>query len=462
MRILVCLAVGLTAFAQPWPPVPAEAHPERFGHGIQRTMALLATSTPEHRNPVRILFYGQSITKQEWSQAVAQDLRTRFPYADLSIENRAIGGYSTEFLIRTLPHDVYGFCPDLIIFHDFGGQDNYTKIIEGIRQNTTAEILMQSYYPTWFPAEGDPVDEARVKREAANDAYSFEFMPKLCEKHGCEVVDVRRPWSEYLKTNKLRASAVLRDGVHLNGQGNYLLAEITKRHLRYDPSLPRKENPVRTVRVSESDWKEGVLRVEFEGNRVEIVAAKGGAYHAAAADVRIDGKVPSSLQELYFITRPTDTFAVDWPSVNRVSNTKPLLAEDWTLRVLETNEDDSKWKFEVTGSRTGADGVGVSTERFESKSGRVVIEPGDYGVNRAFRLRKQLTPVGFEVTWRVVPMFTDRYVSPRVADPAREYVTVAASGLSNGRHVLELRAAGKTLPPLREIRIYRPAAAGAN
>ena len=33
--------------------------------------------------------YGQSITKQEWSQQVAQDLRTRFPYADLTIENRA-------------------------------------------------------------------------------------------------------------------------------------------------------------------------------------------------------------------------------------------------------------------------------------------------------------------------------------------------------------------------------------
>ena len=162
------------------------------------------------------------------------------------------------------------------------------------------------------------------------------------------------------------------------------------------------------------------------------------------------------MPELYFTTRPTDTFAVDWPSVNRVSHTRPLLIEDWTLRVLETNED-------VIGSKTGPDGVGVSTERFESKSGRVLIEPGDYGVNRAFRLRKQLTPVGFEVTWSVVPLFADRCVAPRVNDPAREYLTVAASGLTNGKHVLELKAAGKTVPPLREIRIYRPAAAeGAN
>ena len=34
-----------------------------------------STSTPVHRNPVRILFYGRSITKQEWSQQGAQDIR---------------------------------------------------------------------------------------------------------------------------------------------------------------------------------------------------------------------------------------------------------------------------------------------------------------------------------------------------------------------------------------------------
>ena len=156
-----------------------------------------------------------------------------------------------------MPHDVYDFYPDLIIFHDFGGQENYTKIIEEIRQNTTAEILMQSYFPTWFPVDGDPADEAGQNAK----------LP-------CEVVDVRRPWYEYLKTNKLRAAALLRDGAHLNDQGNYLLAGITKRHLRYDPSLPQPDNPVRSVRVSDADWKDGVLRLEFTGNRVEISVPK--------------------------------------------------------------------------------------------------------------------------------------------------------------------------------------------
>ena len=40
--------------------------PDDLGRNIQRTMTLLAASTPEKRNTVKILFYGQSITEQDW------------------------------------------------------------------------------------------------------------------------------------------------------------------------------------------------------------------------------------------------------------------------------------------------------------------------------------------------------------------------------------------------------------
>ena len=49
-----------------------------YGRKIQRTMRLLAESTPEKRNTVRVLFYGQSITEQGWWKIVADDLRARF------------------------------------------------------------------------------------------------------------------------------------------------------------------------------------------------------------------------------------------------------------------------------------------------------------------------------------------------------------------------------------------------
>ena len=59
LLILVCLAMP----ASETPTYPPAKFPAASGWGknIQRTMRLLATSTAENRNTVRILFYGQSI-----------------------------------------------------------------------------------------------------------------------------------------------------------------------------------------------------------------------------------------------------------------------------------------------------------------------------------------------------------------------------------------------------------------
>ena len=56
------------------PPAPIENN-ATFGARIQRTMGLLATTTPAERRQVRILFYGQSITEQDWWKDVANDLK---------------------------------------------------------------------------------------------------------------------------------------------------------------------------------------------------------------------------------------------------------------------------------------------------------------------------------------------------------------------------------------------------
>ena len=96
-------------------PIPGKA--EDMGKGIQATMMLLATSTPQKHNKVKVLVYGQSISEQNWWKLVNEDLRKRFPEADLVMENRAIGGFASQLLINPLQHDVYTFYPDLVIFH---------------------------------------------------------------------------------------------------------------------------------------------------------------------------------------------------------------------------------------------------------------------------------------------------------------------------------------------------------
>jgi hypothetical protein len=131
---------------------------------------------------------------------------------------------------------------------------------------------------------------------------------------------------------------------------------------------------------------------------------------------------------------------VDWPAINRISNVKPLLIEDWTLRVIESKDSDFRVRFQVTGSRTGPDGEGISTERFVSRSGRVAIEPGDWAMKRAFDLKHQATPPGFEIHWNVEGQFADVYREQRVEDPSKEYRKTLALGLANGPHTLELIA----------------------
>ena len=131
------------------PPAPIE-NKATFGARIQRTMGLLATSTPTDRRQVRILFYGQSITEQDWWKDVVKDLRQRFPNADLIWENRALGGFSAPILIRPSEHDLYPFYPDLLIFHVYGGGEDYEAIIANVRRRTASEILLHSDHIDWL------------------------------------------------------------------------------------------------------------------------------------------------------------------------------------------------------------------------------------------------------------------------------------------------------------------------
>jgi len=115
---------------------------ELFGGRIQRTMTLLATSGPLRHFPVKILFYGQSIVNGRWTKAVEDDLRRRFPEADLAIENRAIGGFGADALIRTAAHDIYPAYPVLVVYLVYGGEQSgaLEAFLANIRRSTTSEI----------------------------------------------------------------------------------------------------------------------------------------------------------------------------------------------------------------------------------------------------------------------------------------------------------------------------------
>lgn len=433
--------------------------PARLGLGIQRTMTLLATSTPEHRNTVKVLFYGQSITEQDWWKAVAEDLKRRFPNADLVIENRSLGGFASQRLVKTAETDLYPFYPDLMIFYVYGSHGDYENIIRRTRERTTAELLIQTDHVTKDTDLTEETNPAKLRPDGKiwNQFMNYLFLPGVIKTYGCGVVDQRNLWKDYLKQTGLPAKALLRDGVHLNPHGCFVMSEMVKAALvrREDTKIdPMNCDTVKTLAVGKDvAWKEGKLVVEFEGNRIDAIVKQG---EAAPAAVTLDGKKPSELAELYGVTRALPKPGGKWPPVTMIkSNLMPLL-EDWTMDVTRDASDPKLYWFILTGSKTGVDGMGRSDQRFVSKSGRVAIEPENWDIDFAMSALAGLKPVPnkFTVKWKVVPHFVDAFVSPGIKDKSVETVVTLAQGLKNGKHKLEISGAAGV--PIGAIRVYRP------
>jgi len=445
LALLCGLAVATPAASQdkaPYPPLASLPDDPSFGANVQRTMSLLATSSPQRRHRVKILFYGQSITEQNWWKIVAEDLRRRFPHADLQIDNKAVGGFASQLLSRVAEHDLLPFYPDLVIFHVYGDHTKYEEILRTLRTRTTAEILIQRDHVTKWPVEKPDQKHPLWWDHMMNDV----FLPQLAKKYGCGVADVRGQWLDYLKANRLEPKALLSDDVHLNDHGCFVMAEIVKRYLVHKPALLTDEarSSVRTYDVGkDAAWQGNALKLEIEGNRVDLIAGPGSS---GPARIRIDGRPPSEHPECIAFTRTSLSQSRWGPALLRVSSEKPRQIEDWTLKILEADDSAERLKFTVSGSKTGPDGEGVSNERFVSTSGRVVIEPGDWWIKNIRQITKTPVPAGFEVTWKAVAMAADTF------DPSREDAVTVAQGLTNGKHTLELT--GPTA--IRAIRVYRP------
>lgn len=450
----------------PFPPPKTLGPVETYGANVQRAMTLMAASTPLKRNTVRVLFYGQSITYADWTRVVGERLRRRYPLTDFAIENRAVLGFSAEYLVKTAEADLYPFYPDLVVFHDYGSPTDYEAIIRRVRERTTADILMATDHVA--PLLGERTDEEtdpakliapRSPLEPAAPWRNFVFLPGIAKKYDTGLADVRGLWKRYLADHRLKPSALLFDDLHLNAHGNYLMAEIITAQLRYRPELPDDgwKDRVKTYTVGpEGDvtWKGGRLVLPFEGNRVELVCGEGGATAPPAA-VRIDGKKPSAFPELYAHTRAEMVSAHSpAPPLLRVGAANPRVIETWTLRFTGPGPDRKGVTFKLSGSVTGDDGEGETGKRFLSKSGRVVIDPDDFFFGLGHQQPADASARPVVIRWSVVPLFADQFALPAARNPFGETVVTVAQGLPNGKHTLELTGTPDT--PLAAIRVYRP------
>jgi hypothetical protein len=451
-----------TPWKESFAPIPDVGKRDDWGTHIQRTMGLLARSTPEKRNTVRILFYGQSIVGQKkWPDAVMHMLRKRYPHANILYDNRAIGGFSSQWLIHTSEHQLYPFQPDLLIFHVYGAHDDYQRIIHRVRSRTAAEVAIISDH-----LKATDYDGKTFAKEGRWTAFMQGFIKKVAGEYDCEFIEIREPWKAYLRDNGLEAGRLLKDNVHPNDHGGYLMSGLVERQLVYRPEQISKTSQALTVdRAVGSDvsWDQGKLRLEFEGNALALLGGRLGDA-PAQLEIRIDGKKPSQMQSCYYHTLPSSTVGVGWPAIREVGNRTMPVEEDWTLTLTdfeylgEGKDVQVHFNFSLVGSRTGPDGKGSSREDFISKSGRVLIAADDWVITRSYRFSKVKPPEKFEVAFSTRLLGADRF-EPGVYDPNSDNLQLIVGLLPNARHVLELSGDPEKVR-IEAIRVYRPAVTG--
>ncbi|WP_106831400.1 SGNH/GDSL hydrolase family protein [Parabacteroides pacaensis] len=455
-------------------PMPGpEINENLYGARLTRSATLLETSNPNRRLPVFVLIYGQSITgSKSFTDNMREYLENKYPYANIRLENRSIGGFGGEQLIRPAVHDVYRACPDLIIFHVYGGENHgeLETFFSNIRSYTTADIILLNHH-------------INGKDVIKYNESSYDYLHYIANKYNCELVDLTRNWSRYLTENNLNVKDLLRDNTHPNRDGNWLMAQLIGRHIRLNTLFPSdwykivrsyyvknaydadEENP---FSFTGEPWEmvngvacgkdpKGTLRLSFDGSRVDIVAGVIPKEETkGSARILIDGKPVSKNTSLYTINRPSAGPGTWFPLIRRIEHKASLIPETWTLKVTAVNPDSTVWSFDVQGSETGFDGSGTSDKTFISKSGRVVINADDFMFAKIKNTFKVVATPGFVSSWKVEPLYQEVYSAPEIEDPKKIHKTTIVQGLTNGPHTLEIVPLGDGWVPIEAIEIHRP------
>lgn len=432
-----------------------------YGANIPRTMHLINSSTAENRNTVRIQVYGQSHSKQEWSQWLGIWLRETWPDVDFVFKNTSIGGCASECLIKSTLFEFREFYPDLLIFH-VGAQSewSYDQICEEARQHTACELMLWTDYNpnggTWG---------VNIIRGTGADLDA-------------EMVEAYVQFGEYIDDNAGVTIDDLSDG-HLTDHGNWLMCELMKAHFVYrSGDDPDPDGLVKTYYAGRDfSFVGDELTFRFAGNRIDLVTDPTALSGAIGADVAIDGAAPSTNRNCYVATRPNGHLAVDWMAPGTIDwskdwpwycgglyrvtwNATPVV-ETWTATLTSVNTSSNTFSFSVSGSVTGADGSGSNASGFTSTSGRVIIQnPQDWVLPTSdWWIGDYATDWftdGYTVSWDIEARHVDTYTPPAAVDSDREHVVTLAQGLANEDHTLTLTRRGTGTVPIKALRVYRP------
>lgn len=463
-----CLALLSASCSTSPPRSPQPADPVQ---ALARSLAIINGATAEQPRVLKVLFYGQSISVPKWTDQAMVQLRAKYPNVVFDVRNLALGGWAASILERAVNRDIDEFYPDLIVFHVYGDKDAYERIIRAFRTRTAADVVVQTDHVVdpveslcdegihlrWSPPPGC-TGHIRFKQHVWEDYMSGIWIPTMSRKYDLAVQPRRQQWDAYLKAHHLQPAALLADPPHPNASGWTVMANLFTSWFEGVVEKGRAAKPILpgTVKSLAPPAAGASKTYSFEGNRIELLAT--GPLDGKV-QVRIDGKVAQDFDGCWQNSRVSRLPNLpDWPGLKQVTVAPEYhRADRWTLRLTGLNAAQDRFDFTLTSASKGPDGKGSADKPFASPSGLVSIQPEDWMLAYAQTVVHKGAPEGVTLQWERRFVCADQ---PPVAlgNGKVEQRHVLATGLANGKHVVELTVSADA-PGISEIRTYRPSGA---
>ena len=215
------------------------------------SLLIISCEDMNDNQPTKIVFLGDSITQQaeDFEDGFISLIRQNLVQDKFELVGKGIGGNKVSDLLTRYKSDVIDLNPDIVFIYigindvwhkyDFGTGSDIDLYEKGLRtiisdiKSLGSKIVLCT--PTVIGENtgdfvlGNQFKDVETMEKMNGDLDTFsEVVRKLSNEYKTELLDLRKIFMDYLAENNINndaAGILTTDGVHLNKQGNKLIAD---------------------------------------------------------------------------------------------------------------------------------------------------------------------------------------------------------------------------------------------
>ena len=215
------------------------------------SLLIISCENMNDNQPAKIVFLGDSITQQaeDFEYGFISLIKQNLVQDKFELVGKGIGGNKVSDLLTRYKLDVIDLNPDIVFIYigindvwhkyDFGTGSDIDLYEKGLRtiisdiKSLGSKIVLCT--PTVIGENtgdfvlGNQFKDVETMEKMNGDLHTFsEVVRKLSNEYETELLDLRKIFMDYLAENNINndaAGILTTDGVHLNEQGNKLIAD---------------------------------------------------------------------------------------------------------------------------------------------------------------------------------------------------------------------------------------------